>query len=72
VPNRRLILSAGMISDYKFLDYYSAFGMDEPAPVRVEALLDLGRQEFFALFDDYQRPGLTDLQARLVKSFPVL
>lgn len=72
VPNRRLILSEGLISDYKFLDYYSAFGMQEPAPMRVEALLDLDRQELSELFGDYRRPGLAEIQASLVKSFPTL
>lgn len=70
VPNRRLVLSTGMISDYKFLDYYSAFGMREPAPMRGEALLDLPLQHLPELLGDYQRPGLVDIQARLVKAFP--
>jgi len=72
VPNRRLILSSGMISDYKFLDYYSAFAMHEPVSVTADALPALDRQDLSELFGDYSRPGLAEIQAHLIKAFPVL
>lgn len=70
VPNRRLTLSTGRISDYKFIDYYSAFGMDEPAPMAGDALSGLDRQDLDELFGDYARPGLGEIQAQLIKVFP--
>ena len=39
VPNRRIAISRGMISDYKFGDYYSAFGIAEPACLTPEDFL---------------------------------
>ncbi len=72
IPNRRLILSTGIISDYKFIDYYSAFGMDEPLPVRGDALFHLDGRELARLPDEYSRPGLAAIQAQLIKVFPSL
>lgn len=70
VPNRRLRLSSGLISDFKFIDYYSAFSMEEPKPLGDTALHTLGRADIAELVGEYKRPGLLDLQAGLLRSFP--
>ncbi|MNJ76536.1 hypothetical protein D3C77_738380 [compost metagenome] len=70
VPNRRLRLSNGLISDFKFVDYYSAFSMEEPKPLGDSALHTLGRADIAELVGEYKRPGLLDLQAGLLRSFP--
>ncbi|MDH0726190.1 polysaccharide pyruvyl transferase family protein [Stutzerimonas stutzeri] len=70
VPNRRLRLSSGLISDFKFVDYYSAFSLNEPEPLCSSALERLGREDVAELIGEYERPGLSDLQAGLLRSFP--
>ncbi len=54
--------------DFRFLDYYSAFGFNQPRPVDLrgglsECLLAEWRRS-------YQRPGLEKLKRELVASFP--
>lgn len=70
VPNRRLRLSSGLISDFKFVDYYSAFGLDEPVPLSREMLAQLTRADPAELVGSYVRPGLAQLQEGLLKAFP--
>lgn len=72
IPNRRIILSSGLISDYKFADYYSVFGMESPTPLLVGALLCLDKLDLTTVCEDYFRAGLSDIQDQLVKSFPVI
>jgi len=72
VPNRRIIFSRGTISDYKFVDYYSAFGLDEPPALPENGLLEAGGPDLSRLIGEYARPGLAELQDRLVKAFPSL
>jgi hypothetical protein len=72
VPNRRVRLSAGIISDFKFVDYYSAFSLAEPEPLQAQALGELAMVDPAELVGEYVRPGLTDLQAGLLRAFPFL
>ncbi|MBF7729846.1 polysaccharide pyruvyl transferase family protein [Pseudomonas sp. N040] len=72
IPNRRLRLSSGQISDFKFVDYYSAFALAEPEPLSGQVLLELAGMNLDELIGAYQRPGLESLQSGLVKAFPDL
>ncbi|MCQ4287302.1 polysaccharide pyruvyl transferase family protein [Pseudomonas stutzeri] len=72
VPNRRLRLSNGLISDFKFVDYYSAFSLNEPEPLNASALRCIEREDVAELIGEYERPGLFNLQAGLLRSFPNL
>lgn len=72
IPNRRLRLSSGLISDFKFVDYYSAFALDEPQPLAREMLGQLAQHDPGELIGDYQRPGLASLQDGLIKAFPCI
>ena len=72
VTNRRVRLSAGLISDFKFVDYYSAFSLAEPEPLQAQALDELAMVDPAELVGEYIRPGLTDLQAGLLRAFPLL
>ncbi len=71
IPNRRMQLSSGKISDLKFDDYYSAFGIDSPVTVAPESLI---REEWDhpVFTEGYQRPGLDQLKKQLTTSFPHL
>ena len=70
VPNRRVRLSAGKISDYKFSDYYSAFGMEEPRFLEVSEMLNLPFTNLDEMFSDYQRDHIDSIQQGLIESFP--
>jgi len=70
IPNRRIRLSSGKISDFKFVDYYSAFGLDEPSPLAAEMLPGLMAMDPAEWIGDYRRPGLESLQDNLVRAFP--
>lgn len=72
VPNRRLCISSGKISDYKFADYYSVFAIDAPAPLQVEQLLGSELGDPAGLVAEYARPGLAGVQESLLRSFPAL
>lgn len=70
VPNRRVTLSQGLISDYKFTDYYSAYGLAEPPPVTAAELVSVCSDDPAWLESEYMRPGLQELQAGLINAFP--
>lgn len=71
IPNRRIFFSRGIISDLKFDDYYSAFGINSPAPVSPESVAALGfNHPVFT--EDYARPGLEEVKAGLARAFPDL
>jgi pyruvyltransferase len=66
IPNARIKLSDELTGgDYKFLDYYSVFGIDQIPCVDV----DTGVGEW-VLPGDYDRPGLSEIQQGLVEVFP--
>lgn len=72
VPNRRVVIASGKISDYKFVDYYSAFGLDEPPKLVADELMTGTAAGWDWLADNYARPGMDRLQAGLLASFPQL
>ncbi|NMF88376.1 polysaccharide pyruvyl transferase family protein [Aromatoleum petrolei] len=72
VPNRRIAISRGKISDYKFADYYSAFGIDEPACLSPEDILARVDGEFGALVGACGRPGIEAIKDNLLTVFPSL
>jgi len=55
--------------DFKFRDYYSVFGIENPAPIEIAEDL-LSPHSLDKLAATYQRPGLDDLKEKLSKSFP--
>lgn len=72
VPNRRIVISHGKISDYKFVDYYSAFGLEEPDCLLPERFVSAGLKGVEEMIGEYSRPGLGVIQDRLVAAFPAL
>jgi len=72
VPNRRLRLSSGLISDFKFCDYYSVFGMEAPCPLVPEDLLVAGSLDPCRWIGDYERAGLDFVKKEISESFPSL
>lgn len=69
IPNRRMVISKGIISDLKFVDYYSALGLSEPQPTTpLEWLNAQGRHA--VLEEEYSRPGLEIVKDRLQSAFP--
>ncbi|GGD00757.1 polysaccharide pyruvyl transferase family protein [Halopseudomonas salina] len=69
IPNRRLVFSRGIISDLKFVDYYSAFQMGEPqATTPIEWIQTEGTHP--VIEDPYERPGLESIKDKLVSAFP--
>lgn len=71
IPNRRMPFSSGIISDLKFDDYYSAYGMDCPTPIPPESLIAQGLNHP-VFTEDYARPGLEEVKAGLMQTFPAL
>lgn len=70
VPNRRIVISRGKISDYKFADYYSAFGIDEPASLTPEDFFACAAGGFEALIGACDRPGIEAIKNKLLAAFP--
>jgi hypothetical protein len=67
VPNAWLKLSDELRGeDFKFRDYYSVFNIEPRPLVPTPDLLKHTK----ALIETYARPGLNDIQQRLIKSFP--
>ena len=67
VPNAWLKLSDAVRGgDFKFNDYYSVFGLEAEPLALSESLL----RDPSAVVEQYQRPGIADVQARLIRSFP--
>lgn len=70
VPNRRVALSRGKISDFKFVDYYSAFGLDEPASLSAGDLAAATATDAERLVGNYCRPQLEAVKTGLLSAFP--
>jgi pyruvyltransferase len=69
IPNRRMVISKGIISDLKFIDYYSALGLSEPQPTTPQEWLSAeGRHA--VLEEEYSRPGLETVKDQLQNAFP--
>jgi hypothetical protein len=72
VPNHWLLLSRGRISEYKFADYYSAFGLAEVLPLLPCELVDGGVGLLDRIAGEYSRPGILEVKEGLLRSFPQL
>lgn len=72
VPNHWLLLSRGRISEYKFADYYSAFGLANVPPLLASEVLEGKGNLLGRIADAYSRPGLEGIQEGLIKAFPQL
>lgn len=71
IPNQRMPLSSGIVSELKFDDYYSAFGLETPKPVYPEDICQFGLNH--PVFNSpCERPGLEDIKDALTASFPAL
>lgn len=70
IPNQWLLLSRGRISEYKFSDYYTVFGLQNMFPACPETILR-GECDFEIVRENYQRIGLQDVKDQLLRSFPV-
>lgn len=73
VPNEWLRLDLGDelrrgVHEFKFRDYYSVFGLEDKAALRLDEGDD--RDSILARFGDYARPGLAAIQRGLLDSFP--
>ena len=54
--------------DFKFRDYYSVFGIENPTPLVLNP--DLSAKELDSLARDYKRPGIEAIKRGLIESFP--
>lgn len=72
VPNQWLLLSRGRISEYKFADYYSAFGISSVKPLLPQDVMQGGPALLERLTAGYTRSGLEKIQQSLIGSFPTL
>jgi pyruvyltransferase len=72
IPNQWAKLSTLIIGDdYKFVDYYSCFGIENPEPIMPNDPKALG-SEAARIVRRYERPGIEDVIGRLIESFPTL
>lgn len=69
IPNNRVKFSDGIIDNYKFVDYYSSFNIDEPTPLIIDENFCLGKT-LDLIHQKYHRPNLSRLIDNLVNSFP--
>lgn len=70
IPNVWTRLSSRVIGgDFKFLDYYSAFGID--APRLITLTTDDDADSVLARLGEYHRPGLAEMKRGLEESFPL-
>ncbi len=69
IPNAWLSLSDSVRgAGFKFADYYSAFGIQDPQPLDISRGLSL--HTLSVLAEKYERPGLEKIQQGLLQSFP--
>lgn len=70
IPNRRIIVSEQVKFDMKYDDYYSAFGLRQPAPLGVQGLTKKHDPE--RLVEGYQEKNIDRICSALIQSFPDL
>lgn len=70
VPNSRLKFSSE-IEDYKFTDYYSAFGIDSPAVLYAKNLITT-ELDIDQLSHGWDRPGIELIKRKLELAFPTI
>lgn len=69
VPNRWMRLSEKVWGkDFKFHDYYSIYGLERAEPFSLG--LETRENEVLELALNYARPGLSEIKANLLHSFP--
>jgi pyruvyltransferase len=68
IPNRRMILSEQVRFDMKYDDYYSAFGLRQPEPLRGEDLTE--KRDVAGLVEGYQEKDIDRVCSDLIRSFP--
>jgi pyruvyltransferase len=69
VPNAWLKISENIRgADFKFFDYYSIFGFENPKPVNLDPSWNESRLE--ELKREYQRPNLNEIKRKLIEAFP--
>jgi hypothetical protein len=73
IPNKWLKFNTGReyshgFPDFKYRDYYSVFGIHDPEPISLRPGDSV--DSIVKRIGDYDRPGLEDIQAALVESFP--
>jgi hypothetical protein len=69
IPNAWIVLSDKVRGkNFKFHDYYSAFGLDDVSPFPFAA--DTDAKDVERVAESYQRPGLAGIKDRLIKAFP--
>lgn len=69
IPNVHAQLSAGIIDELKFDDYYSAFGIPSPPAILGEQILGFPTTIEKAI-TNYIRPGIDQVKQSLIKNFP--
>jgi SAM-dependent methyltransferase len=70
VPNQWLEFEVGIFGSFKFEDYYSAFGLAAPRPMRLEPGSDLDAIAA-SVAESYARQGIDAVKDRLYQSFPL-
>jgi hypothetical protein len=70
IPNIRIEISTAIRGgDWKFNDYYSAFGIE---PLKIQASTLASAEELRPHLQQYNRPRLDEIKDTLYKSFPDL
>lgn len=72
IPNRRIIVSRNIRSQMKFADYYSAFGLAEPAPINASASLPKSNEDPEVLIGAYDKKNVDHICDKLIAAFPAL
>lgn len=70
VPNQWLLTRRCPRWEYKFQDYYSSFGIDNPTPLTVDQILLDRSWTIDEALQRYSRSGVDDMKQALVKAFP--
>jgi pyruvyltransferase len=71
IPNVWVEISGGLRGQrFKFLDYYSVFGLRDPQPLSLGK--GLSREQIAEAKKSCERPGLGEIQKGLIGSFPFL
>jgi hypothetical protein len=70
IPNRRIVVSEQVKFDMKYDDYYSAFGLRQPEPLRGQELAK--NNELERLVEGYQDKDIDPVCSGLLRCFPHL
>lgn len=68
IPNAWITISGELRGgEFKFRDYYSVFGIENP---RTRSIMEVDSAFIERTRQEYRRPGLAEVQAKLVQAFP--